>query len=122
MFLHCSQSFCAQSSPWLSLPKCSLTLCPTCSPPQSTADRGGRQRLHSKEAGTGRLVEAEQRAKGTLKLSVYKKYWTEASVLVPVLVFSLFGIVQAIDAYNRYWLSYWTENKFDQGLGFYLGA
>jgi hypothetical protein len=67
-------------------------------------------------------VEAEQRAKGNLKLSVYKKYWTEASVLVPVLVFSLFGIVQAIDAYNRYWLSYWTENKFDQGLAFYLGG
>ena len=86
------------------------------------ADRGGRQRLARKEAGTGRLVEAETRAKGNLKLSVYKKYWTEASLLVPLLVFCLFGLVQAIDAYNRYWLSYWTENKYNQGLAFYLGA
>ena len=33
----------------------------------------------------------------------------------------LYCAVQGIDAYSRYWLSYWTADTFHKPLGFYLG-
>eukprot|EP00897_Mesotaenium_endlicherianum_P001676 jgi/Mesen1/1536/ME000133S00550 len=68
----------------------------------------------------GALVEKEYRARGMLSLQVYKRYWTEASTVVPVLVLVLYALVQAVDAYQRYWLAYWTKDQFDQSTGFYL--
>eukprot|EP00850_Spirogloea_muscicola_P003812 SM000015S01312 [mRNA] locus=s15:1174764:1185983:- [translate_table: standard] len=69
----------------------------------------------------GTLVDAEMRAKGMLKLDVYKKYWFEASLWLPWVLLGMFCFVQAIDAYQRYWLAYWTKDQFDQSLAFYLG-
>lgn len=57
-----------------------------------------------------------------LKLTVYWTHWTEASRLVPVGVLLPCCAVQAVDAYSRYWLSYWTADSFRQPLGFYLGV
>ncbi|CAI5463391.1 unnamed protein product [Closterium sp. Yama58-4] len=69
----------------------------------------------------GTLVDQEQRARGMLKLEVYKKYWLETSWIIPAGVLMLFVIVQCVDAFTRYWLAYWTKNQFNQSAGFYLG-
>ncbi|CAM6094780.1 unnamed protein product [Calypogeia fissa] len=69
----------------------------------------------------GTLVEEEHRTRGTLQLSVYKKYWTEASSIIPFCVLAFYCAVQATDAFNRYWLAYWTYNHYHQPLSFYLG-
>ncbi|CAI7761253.1 unnamed protein product [Closterium sp. NIES-53] len=69
----------------------------------------------------GTLVDQEQRARGMLKMEVYKKYWLETSWIIPAGVLMLFVIVQCVDAFTRYWLAYWTKDQFNQSAGFYLG-
>ncbi|GJP77074.1 hypothetical protein CLOP_g7507 [Closterium sp. NIES-67] len=69
----------------------------------------------------GTLVDQEARARGVLKMEVYRKYWLETSWVIPAGVLMLFVIVQAVDAFTRYWLAYWTKNQFNQSAGFYLG-
>ncbi|OAE35389.1 hypothetical protein AXG93_2587s1040 [Marchantia polymorpha subsp. ruderalis] len=52
---------------------------------------------------------------------VFKNYWTEASWIMPLFVLALYCAVQCVDAFNRYWLAYWTNNHFRQSTAFYLG-
>ncbi|BBN10413.1 hypothetical protein Mp_5g03360 [Marchantia polymorpha subsp. ruderalis] len=72
-------------------------------------------------SGKGLLVQDEHRIRGTLQLSVFKNYWTEASWIMPLFVLALYCAVQCVDAFNRYWLAYWTNNHFRQSTAFYLG-
>ncbi|KAL3689041.1 hypothetical protein R1sor_015350 [Riccia sorocarpa] len=69
----------------------------------------------------GMLVQDEYRTRGTLDLSVYKNYWTETSYVMPLCVLALYCAVQCLDAFNRYWLAYWTRDHFHQSTAFYLG-
>eukprot|EP00899_Mesostigma_viride_P024421 jgi/Mesvir1/5163/Mv15301-RA.2 len=96
----------------------------------ATAEKGGEAGAEKKtdaaataspSANKGALITKENRVEGWLSLHVYKVYWTVGSSIVPLLVILLYVLVQVVDAFNRFWLSFWTEDKFDRSLGFYLG-
>ena len=84
----------------------------------ATVKRGKSDETKKEE---GALVARETMARGQIQKSIVYKYATMAGPLWPLFIVIVYIVVQGSDALTRLWLSFWTQDKFDQSLVFYMG-
>lgn len=74
------------------------------------------------EAEGGGLQE-EERAIGTVDLSVWIAYAVAAGGKLLVLaIFLLWSFEMGVKAFNESWLGWWADDEFDKPMNFYLGV
>lgn len=67
------------------------------------------------------IAAEEEKSSGTVGWPVYRDYLIAARVYMGPLVILSIVLMQGATIVNAYSLTWWTENAFNKGKGFYLG-
>lgn len=84
------------------------------------------KQLTSKSLPNGQIIEKEERAVNSIKISVYHEYIKAAVgnwgyLIVSVYIFFV-ATTAFLNLFSSVWLSYWTENKWpNRSTSFYMG-
>ncbi|KAK9475722.1 P-loop containing nucleoside triphosphate hydrolase protein [Lipomyces japonicus] len=76
--------------------------------------------------GGGKLIKAEERNRDGVALDVYMTYFRAAggkylSWTIPPLILLFTIVASGCQILTNLWLSYWTQDKFHETKGFYIG-
>ncbi|OCH95476.1 P-loop containing nucleoside triphosphate hydrolase protein [Obba rivulosa] len=73
-------------------------------------------------AGTGGMMQMEERNTGAVSTRVYNEYIKAGRgyIVIPLLILSLV-LLQGCQVMSSYWLVYWQEKKWPFGSAFYMG-